>query len=71
MRKLFFIICALCVVYSAFARVECKTIAEIKSQPNKTEILYTGEALTTFYNGASNGLFIEDSTGGVLIYGYS
>ena len=37
----------------------------------KTEILYTGEAITTFYNGASNGLFIEDATGGVLIYGYS
>ncbi len=71
MKKLFFIVCALCVVYSAFAEVECKTIAEIKSQPNKTEILYTGEAMTTFYNGTSNGLFIEDSTGGVLIYGYS
>ncbi len=71
MKKLFFIICALCVVYSAFAQVECKTIAEIKSQPNKTEILYTGEAMTTFYNGASSGLFIEDATGGVLIYGYS
>ncbi|MBO5728384.1 MAG: hypothetical protein J6R43_00935 [Paludibacteraceae bacterium] len=56
---------------SVFAQTECKTIAEIKQQADKTKILYTGTAKTTFYNGVYNGLFIEDETGGILLKGYT
>ena len=61
--------CTLCI--NLTAQVECKTIAEIKSQPDKTKILYTGTATTTFYNGTYNGLFMEDETGGILLKGYT
>ena len=68
----------LCIVYSALcinlnAQVECKTIAEIKQQADKTYIRYTGTARTTFYNGkgtSSQGLFMEDETGGILLKSY-
>ncbi|MEE1090348.1 MAG: DUF6383 domain-containing protein [Paludibacteraceae bacterium] len=74
MKKFTFILlcivhCALCINLSA--QVECQTIAEIKSQPDKTKILYTGTATTTFYNGTYNGLFMEDETGGILLKGYT
>ena len=55
----------------AGAQTECKTIAEIKQQPDKTQILYTGTAKTTFYNGTYNGIFMEDETGGILLKGYT
>ena len=73
MKKIFSVICALFAIHCALlnAQVECKTIAEIKSQDNKTEILYTGRAKTTFYNGTYNGLFMEDATGGILLKGYT
>lgn len=61
--------CALCINLNA--QVTCETIAEIKSQPDKTKIIYTGTAKTTFYNGTYNGLFIEDETGGILLKGYT
>ena len=61
MKKITFLVAlvfAMCMNISA--QVECKTIAEIKSQADKTKILYTGTAKTTFYNGTYNGLFMED-----------
>ncbi len=63
--------CALCINLNA--QVECKTIAEIKAQADKTYIKYTGTARTTFYNGmgtSSQGLFMEDETGGILLKSY-
>lgn len=63
--------CALCINLNA--QVECKTIAEIKQQADKTYIKYTGTARTTFYNGkgtSSQGLFMEDETGGILLKSY-
>lgn len=63
--------CALCIDLNA--QVECKTIAEIKQQADKTYIKYTGTARTTFYNGkgtSSQGLFMEDETGGILLKSY-
>ena len=72
MKKITFLLAlifSMCMNISA--QVECKTIAEIKSQPDKTKILYTGTAKTTFYNGTYNGLFMEDATGGILLKGYT
>lgn len=76
MKKVIFIL--LCIVHCALyinlnAQVVCKTIAEIKQQPDKTYIKYTGTAKTTFYNGtgtSSQGLFMEDETGGILLKSY-
>ena len=63
-------------MFSAFcinltAQTECATIAEIKSQADGTYIVYKGTAKTTFYNGTSSGLFMEDETGGILLKGYT
>ena len=66
---LFGLFLSLCALVNA--QTECKTIAEIKQQADKTQILYTGTAKTTFYNGTYNGLFMEDETGGILLKGYT
>lgn len=66
---LFGLFLSLCALVNA--QTECKTIAEIKQQADKTQILYTGIAKTTFYNGTYNGLFMEDETGGILLKGYT
>jgi hypothetical protein len=73
MKKNLLLVLALLLTSFAFvnAQTECKTIAEIKQQADKTQILYTGTAKTTFYNGTYNGLFMEDETGGILLKGYT
>ena len=75
MKKIYLLLTVIFSVWSVnlFAQVECKTIAEIKAQPDKTKIKYTGTAVTTFYNGkgtSSQGLFMEDETGGILLKSY-
>ncbi len=71
MKKVILFVFLLTICGLINAQVECKTIAEIKSQNNKTKVLYTGTAKTTFYNGRNNGLFMEDETGGILLKGYT
>lgn len=71
MKKALLFCLTICFCALIQAQTECETIAEIKQQPDKTKILYTGTAKTTFYNGTYNGLFIEDETGGILLKGYT
>lgn len=73
MKRIFTLLFCLVSILALNAQTECKTIAEIKAQPDKTYIKYTGTAKTTFYNGkgtSSQGLFMEDETGGILLKSY-
>ena len=64
MKKLFSIICALCIMHCALAQTKCETIAEIKALESGTECVYEGYAITiiigsysiTFINTFSNTL---------------
>ena len=49
MKKLFSIICALCIMHCALAQTKCETIAEIKALESGTECVYEGYAITTYY----------------------
>ncbi len=69
MKKLYSIICALCVMHCALLQAqqtECSTIAEVKALANGTECLYTGIATTTYYD-AFNGVIMQDATGTILL----
>ena len=73
MKKFFTLLFCFASILCLNAQTVCKTIAEIKAQPDKTYIKYTGSAKTTFYNGtgtSSQGLFMEDETGGILLKSY-
>ena len=73
MKNFYTLLFSLLSILALNAQTECKTIAEIKAQPDKTYIKYTGTAKTTFYNGkgtSSQGLFMEDETGGILLKSY-
>ncbi len=73
MKRIFTLLFCLVSILALNAQTECKTIAEIKAQPDKTYIKYIGTAKTTFYNGkgtSSQGLFMEDETGGILLKSY-
>ena len=73
MKRIFTLLFCFASILCLNAQTECKTIAEIKAQPDKTYIKYTGSAKTTFYNGtgtSSQGLFMEDETGGILLKSY-
>lgn len=63
------IICALCFNLSAYTTV--KTIAELKSLEDGTDIIFEGEALTTLhlsrYNTPINGIFVQDSTDAIFL----
>ena len=71
MKKIALILISILAICNLNAQVECATIAQIKQQPDKTKIIYTGTATTTYYNGTYNGLFIQDETGGILLKGYT
>ena len=68
MKKLYSIIFALCVMHCAFvqAETECATIAEVKALAEGTECLFTGKAITTYYDGY-NGVIMQDATGAILL----
>lgn len=68
MKRLYFIICALCIVNCTLlhAQKKCETIAEIKALASGTECVYEGYALATFYDGY-NGIMIQDETGVLLL----
>lgn len=68
MKKLYSIICALCIVHGALlhAQKKCETIAEIKALASGTECVYEGYALATYYDGY-NGIMIQDETGVLLL----
>ena len=68
MKKLYSIICALCIVHCALlhAQKKCETIAEIKALASGTECVYEGYALATYYDGY-NGIMIQDETGVLLL----
>lgn len=66
MKKLFSIICALCIMHCALAQTKCETIAEIKALDSGTECVYEGYAITTYYDGY-NGIMIQDETGVLLL----
>ena len=68
MKKLYSIICALCIVHCALlhAQKKCETIAEIKALSSGTECVYEGYALATYYDGY-NGIMIQDETGVLLL----
>ena len=68
MKKIYSIICALCVMHCAFiqAQTECSTIAEVKALADGTECVYKGTATTTFYDGY-NGVVMQDATGTILL----
>ena len=69
MKKLYSMICALCVMHCALLQAqhtECSTIAEVKALANGTECLYTGIATTTYYD-AFNGVIMQDATGTILL----
>lgn len=73
MKRIFTLLFCFVSILCLNAQTVCKTIAEIKAQPDKTLIKYTGSAKTTFYNGtgtSSQGLFMEDETGGILLKSY-
>ena len=73
MKRIFTLLFCFVSILCLNAQTVCKTIAEIKAQPDKTYIKYTGTAKTTFYNGhgtSSQGLFMEDETGGILLKSY-
>lgn len=73
MKRIFTLLFCFASILCLNAQTVCKTIAEIKAQPDKTYIKYTGTAKTTFYNGhgtSSQGLFMEDETGGILLKSY-
>ena len=61
MKKIYSIICALCIVHCALlkAQTECSTIAEVKALANDAQCVYTGTATTTYYDGY-NGVVMQD-----------
>jgi hypothetical protein len=71
MKKIALTLVSILAICNLSAQIECATIAQIKQQPDKTKIIYTGTATTTYYNGTYNGLFIQDETGGILLKGYT
>ncbi len=60
---IFFAICSLSL--SVYAQKECKTIADVRNTENNTEIIYTGNATTTFYG--PGGILIQDETGYIYV----
>ena len=68
MKKIYSILCALCVMHCAFiqAQTECTTIAEVKALADGTECIFKGRATTTFYDGY-NGVVMQDETGTILL----
>ena len=68
MKKIYSILCALCVMHCAFiqAQTECATIAEVKALADGTECIFKGRATTTFYDGY-NGVVMQDETGTILL----
>lgn len=68
MKKIYSIICALCIMYCACiqAQTECKTIAEVKALANDAPCVFTGVATTTYYDGY-NGVIMQDATGAILL----
>lgn len=68
MKKVYFIICALCIVQCAIlrAQTECATIAEVKALADDAQCVYTGTATTTYYDGY-NGVVMQDATGAILL----
>lgn len=68
MKKIYSIICALCIMHCAYiqAQTECKTIAEVKALANDAPCVYTGTAITTYYDGYS-GVVMQDATGAILL----
>ena len=68
MKKIYSIICALCIVHCALlkAQTECSTIAEVKALANDAQCVYTGTATTTYYDGY-NGVVMQDETGAILL----
>lgn len=73
MKKIYTLLLSVVSILALNAQTECKTIAEIKALPDGTYMKYTGTAKTTFYNGkgtSSQGLFMEDETGGILLKTY-
>ena len=68
MKKIYSIICALCIMYCACiqAQTECKTIAEVKALANAAPCVFTGVATTTYYDGY-NGVIMQDATGAILL----
>ena len=68
MKKIYSIICALCIMHCAYiqAQTECKTIAEVKALANDASCVFTGVATTTYYDGY-NGVIIQDATGAILL----
>ena len=70
------LILILAILYSAlaFAQTTCSTIAEIKSQPDGTAIVFQGAAMTTYHQGelsgisyGVNGILMQDATGVILL----
>ena len=68
MKKIYSIICALCIMHCALlkAQTECATIAEVKALANDAPCVYTGTATTTYYDGY-NGVVMQDETGAILL----
>lgn len=61
--------CALCIDLSAYTTV--KSIAELKTLADGTDIIFEGKAMTTLhfsrYNAPINGIFIQDSTDAIFL----
>ena len=68
MKKLYSIICALCIMSCAFlhAQTECSTIAELKALAAGTKCVYVGNATTT-YHYDDYGILMQDETGAILL----
>lgn len=68
MKKLYSIIFALCIMHCALlkAQTECATIAELKALANDESCVYTGTAITTYYD-SYNGVVMQDETGAILL----
>ncbi len=70
MKKL--IILALCIINYVFcvaqSYVELDKISDIRAQEEGTYVIYTGEAVTTFYG--TGGMLIQDATGSIYVKSY-
>lgn len=70
LKNLMAIICLIFTAISANAAeyVELNKISDIRAQAEGTYVLYTGEAITTFYG--SGGILIQDTTGSIYLKSY-
>lgn len=70
MKKI--ILFALCIISYAFGiaqnYIELDKISEIRAQEEGVYVIYTGEAITTFYG--SGGILIQDETGAIYVKSY-